>query len=254
MVKRKIIEIDEEKCNGCGECVPACEEGAIKIEDGVAKLKEERLCDGLGACLGECPQDAIEIIEREADEFDEKAVQQELAQSRKKTATGQITNGGCPGSRMRNFSPESKNSRPKTTSNPNQGLNAGNEDIQISINSQLDQWPVQLNLLPETAPFFSDADLLIAADCVPVAYPDFHLDMLKNKKVVIGCPKLDNLNNYLQKLKGIVEKNDLNSISVAIMEVPCCRGLAQAVKQAVRESEKDLEVNEIVISVKGEKK
>ena len=267
MVKRKIVEIDEEKCNGCGECVPACDEGAIKIEDGVAKLKEERLCDGLGECLGECPKDAINIVEREADEFDEEAVEEELKrmEEKSKVSTRKASassggshfphaGGGCPGSRMRKLDSNDKKSQSKSSENKKENISAENGDVQISIKSQLDQWPVQLNLLPETAPFFADADLLVAADCVPVAYPDFHLDLLKDKKVVLGCPKLDNLDNYRRKLKGIIEKNDLNSLTVAIMEVPCCRGMAQAVKQAASESSKDLEVNELIISVEGEKK
>ena len=275
MVKRKIVEIDEEKCNGCGECVPACDEGAIKIEDGVAKLKEERLCDGLGDCLGECPKDAINIVEREADEFDEEAVREELKSmgrdpSEFESGHGSHAHagGGCPGARMRNMAAEGaaegkdageesgresgRDGSGSAGSSEAKAVSSG--DVSISINSQLEQWPVQLNLLPETAPFFQGADLLVAADCVPFAYADFHLDLLQDKKVVVGCPKLDNLDNYRHKLKGIIENNDLNSISVAIMEVPCCRGMARAVHEAAAAAGSDIEVEEIIITVDGERK
>lgn len=256
MVKRKIISIDEEKCDGCGECIPACDEGAIEIIDGVARLKEERLCDGLGDCLGECPQDAIKMEVREAEEFDEEAVKQAKKESK---SAGSMA-GSCPGSRMRNFQKKDsektkadERSSQKSNDTQKKGAAAA-DDVALSINSQLEQWPVQLGLLPEKAPFFDGADLLIAADCVPFAYADFHLDLLRDKKVVIGCPKLDNLDSYIEKLTGIIANNDINSLAVAIMEVPCCKGMLHAVNEALKATDKELNVEKIVISVEGEKK
>ncbi|SDL54535.1 ATP-binding protein [Halarsenatibacter silvermanii] len=258
MVMRKIVKIDEDKCTGCGECIPACDEGAIEIVDGVARLKEERLCDGLGDCLGECPEDAIELVEEDVEEFDEEAVKNEQLKM-KNTAVG----GGCPGSRMRDLSRGStcsggqkKSERSEKDKQQNSGGNktaAGDGDVELSINSQLEQWPVQLHLLPETASFFEGADLLIAADCVAFAYADFHLDLLKDKKLAVGCPKLDDSERYRSKLRGILEHNDLNSITVAIMEVPCCRGMVHLVEDAVASSDQDFEIDKVVISAEGEK-
>lgn len=235
MITRKIVKINEDKCNGCGLCVPSCHEGAIQIIDGKAKLIEDKLCDGLGNCLGECPLDAIEIIEREADPFDEEAVKEHLAkQNTSSHATIPHIGGGCPGSRAMNFAKASESTNNNTR-----------------IASELRTWPVQLSLVPVNASYFDKADLLVCADCVPFAYPNFHQDLLKNKPVVIGCPKLDNNQYYIEKLTQIIKNNDLKSIVVARMEVPCCGGLQMAVQQAVQLAGKDIPVEIKVIGIQG---
>jgi len=243
---RKIVQIDTEKCNGCGECVPACAEGAIRIENGKAVLSADNLCDGLGACLGECPQDAIRIIEREADEFDEEAVAHHLAQAlpqpthaSTQPAEQQPHYGGCPGSRAMTLAPPLPTATPADTA------------IQPS---QLGQWPVQLHLVPTTAPYFQDADLLIAADCIPFAYADFHKDFLAGKALVIGCPKLDDNNFYLQKLTELFRVSSIKSITVMRMEVPCCGGIVMAARQALAASGKDIPFQEVTVGIRGELK
>ena len=242
MAIRKIVKIDEEKCNGCGLCVPACAEGAIQIIDGKARLRADNLCDGLGACLGDCPQNAIEIIEREADEFDEEAVAKHLGKKDKNVEPAPTMGGGCPGSKMRMFNEKISNG---TAATIHQG------DIEIKIKSQLQQWPVQLMLVPPTAPYFEGADLLVTADCVPFAYPNYHLDLLKGKRVVVGCPKLDDINFYVQKLIQIIKFNDIKSVTVAFMEVPCCTGILKAVEKAVEESGKEVPLHRVRIGIEG---
>lgn len=227
MAVRKIVSIDESKCNGCGLCIPNCVEGALKIVDGKAKLVKDIYCDGLGACLGHCPLDAITIVEREADEFDEHAAMEYV--SNKKTS------GGCPGSRMRVINRSSQTG----------------EDSNVNITSKLRQWPVQLELVPVNAPYFKGADLLITADCVPFAYANYHNDFLKDKAVVVGCPKLDNVNHYVEKLSEIVKNNNLESITVLRMEVPCCGGMAMAAKNARDAAGSDIPVKVITIGIEG---
>lgn len=251
---RKIVQIDPDKCNGCGLCVPSCAEGAIKIIDGKAVLAADNLCDGLGACLGDCPQNAITIIERDADAFDEAAVEQHLksgdaAQKHHKHSDhhghdhhghhghGHGHGGGCPGSRAMSFA------APATAA-----AEAG------SRQSMLGQWPVQLHLVPTSAPYFQDADLLIAADCVPFAYADFHKDFLAGKAVVIGCPKLDDNQFYLQKLTELLRNSSIKSITVMRMEVPCCGGIVMAARQALAASGKEIPFKEVTISIRGEVK
>jgi ferredoxin len=250
---RKIIKIDEEKCNGCGLCVPNCAEGAIKIIDGKAKLVKDSYCDGLGACLGHCPSGALEIVEREADRFDEeeavkfaKTVTNEAAGKRQQHDCSHINHngGGCPGSRMMVL--EDKNDNCCVTS-----ISADN-DIEIRIKPQLKQWPVQLSLVPETAPYFENADLLVTADCVPFAYPNYHLDILKGKTVVVGCPKLDDIGGYVEKLTNIFMNNNIKSVTVVHMEVPCCSGIVRAVEAALQYSEKKLPVTRLRIGIGGE--
>lgn len=235
---RKIVQIDESKCNGCGLCVPNCAEGAIKIIDGKAKLLSDNLCDGLGACLGHCPLDAIKIIERNADEFDEDAVHNHIHKSAAKMspAIAHHPVGGCPGSRMRVFNETPDDHDDTTPSNQK---------------SQLRQWPVQLHLVPVNAPYFNNADLLITADCVPFAYANYHTDLLKGKKVVVGCPKLDDVAYYTEKLTQIITNNDLKSITVAFMEVPCCSGIVMAVERALKASGKDTVLHKVKISIDG---
>lgn len=248
---RKIIQIDEDKCNGCGLCIPNCAEGAIQIVGGVAKVIADKYCDGLGACLGHCPQDALKIVEREADDFDEEAVEELLAKQKmlKENMINKpapMVGGGCPGSRVLSFNNEKPANNAKTT------VSAG--EVDINIKPQIQQWPVQLMLVPVDAPYFKNADLLVTADCVAVAYPNYQLDLLKGKKVVMGCPKLDNNQHYVSKLTDMIKKNDFNSITVAHMEVPCCNGIVQSVDQAVTLSGKDVKVEKIMIGVHGEKK
>ena len=210
MPKRNIVKIDEDLCDGCGLCVPSCAEGALQIIDGKARLVGDNLCDGLGACLGECPQGAITIDEREAEEFDEIAVHAHL----KKLEDTDLP-CGCPGSAMRNIAREEE---PAVQAGP--------------VKSELTHWPVQLMLIPPTAPFLKNADILIAADCVPFKVPDFHSRYLKGKALLVGCPKLDNLDFYRQKLKEIFTVAKPKSITVLRMEVPCCGGIVHAVQEA----------------------
>ncbi len=243
---RKIVSIDEEKCNGCGLCVPACAEGAIKIVNGKAVLSADNLCDGLGACLGDCPQDAIKIIEREADNFDEAAVEVHLKNTGREPSHhappaphhhGHHAGGGCPGSRAMTFAP----------AQPAEEQPAGGK-----IASRLRQWPVQLHLVPTTAPYFQNADLLIAADCVAFAHGDFHREFLEGKALVIGCPKLDDNNAYLQKLTEIFRSSSIKSITVLRMEVPCCGGIVMAARQALAASGKEIPFREVTIGIQGE--
>ncbi|ACB85858.1 ATP-binding protein [Natranaerobius thermophilus] len=258
MVKRKIVRIDEEKCDGCGLCVPACEEGAIQIVDGKARLLDDKLCDGLGDCLGECPQGAIEIIEREADEFDEEAVKERLKELKsEQQAKTEATAGGCPGSRMMQMQNGGGCPSSRPQSNPGKAKEqkeTGSEEDECQAVSQLTQWPVQLHLVSPHAPYFDGSDLLIAADCVPFAYPEFHNNLLKDKSVAIGCPKLDDGNSYVEKLAQIFTVNDINSVTVAIMEVPCCSGMLSIVKKALELSEQNIPLEQVVIGVQGDKK
>jgi NAD-dependent dihydropyrimidine dehydrogenase PreA subunit len=249
---RKIVQIDQDRCNGCGLCVPACAEGAIKIVNGKAVLSADNLCDGLGACLGDCPVDAIRIIEREADEFDEAAVAEHLQTSGPVAGHGHAMHkqdgqgphgaghghggGGCPGSRAMSLAPPAKSSVQETGSRQ----------------SMLGQWPVQLHLVPTSAPYFQNADLLITADCVPFAYADFHKDFLAGKAVVIGCPKLDDNNFYLQKLTELFRVSSIKSITVMRMEVPCCGGIVMAARQALAACGKDIPFKEITVGINGE--
>lgn len=243
---RKIVQIDEDKCNGCGLCVPSCAEGAIAIVNGKAQLAADNLCDGLGACLGECPLDAIRVIEREADEFDEAAVGVHLkeapahatAPGKGHAGQGHSTPAGCPGSRVATMDGGGQDT--------GTGAPAGNEP------SRLGQWPVQLHLVPVNAPFFQDADLLIAADCVPFAYAGFHRDFLAGKAVVVGCPKLDDNRFYLEKLSELFRVSRIRSITVLRMEVPCCGSIVTATRQALSASGKDIPFTEIVIGIQGE--
>jgi len=248
---RKIVKIDPDKCNGCGDCVPSCAEGAITIVNGKAVLSADNLCDGLGACLGECPMDAITIEEREADEFDEAAVEQHLAAQGKPAPAAHHAapaapspvahhhgGGGCPGSRAMSFA------RPQDTAPPS--------SAPASVQSQLGQWPVQLTLVSPTAPYFQGADLLITADCVPFAYANYHEDFLKGKALVIGCPKLDDNNFYVQKLTELLSKSDVKSVTVLKMEVPCCGGIAMAAQQALAACGKQIPFTVVTIGIQGD--
>ena len=223
---RKIIRIDEEKCNGCGACASACHEGAIEMIDGKAKLTKEHYCDGLGDCLPACPMNAISFEMREAPAYDEQAVLQAKKQAPKR---------GCPGLQAKLLTKEpALQTTPRTNRNP----------------SRLMQWPCQIKLVPPRAPYFSGADLLIAADCTAYAYAGFHEDFMKDRVTLIGCSKLDDV-NYAQKLAQIFAFNDIRSVTVARMEVPCCGGLEYAVKNAIAASGKHIPCEIITISTNG---
>lgn len=237
MAKRKIVKIDEEKCTGCALCIPNCAEGALQIVDGKAKLVKEIYCDGLGACLGHCPEGAISIEEREAEEFNEKATKKHIEELKKKDKEGLAC--GCPGTAVKSF-------KGQGTGDKGQGVRKSE--------SELTQWPIQLMLVPVNAPYFRNADLVIAADCVPFSYPDFHQDFLKGKALAIGCPKLDAASIYEEKLAGLFKENNIKSITVIHMEVPCCFGLRQIVTEALRSSGKDIPLKEITIGIQGEVK
>lgn len=246
---RKIVHIDKDKCDGCGLCVPSCAEGAIKIVDGKAEIAADNLCDGLGACLGDCPRDAITIIERDADLFDEEAVEKHLQENGAQPLSSggghrhehhaqpvHQSGGGCPGSRAVSFAP----------------LPATDAPAAGSQQSQLAQWPVQLHLVPVSAPYFQDAELLITADCVPFAYADYHRDFLAGKAVVIGCPKLDDNGAYLAKLTELFRVSSIKGITVLRMEVPCCGGIVMVARQALAASGKEIPMREVTISIRGE--
>ncbi len=269
-MKRKIIEVDEKKCNGCGACMPDCPEGALQIIDGKVRLVSELYCDGLGACVGSCPQDAIKVVEKEAKPYDEVKVIERIAKQgsnvikahlehlkehgeknylsqavdylKKKGIQNPLEEKveekslpcGCPGTQVRDL-------RGKKSSYTNN----------IEQESELRQWPVQLKLVPVNAPYFHNAELLIAADCVPFAYASFHNKFLKDKAVVIGCPKLDDIGFYKEKLEEIIRSNKLKGVSIIHMEVPCCYGLYNAVDEALKDSGKKLPFKQYIVSVDG---
>jgi len=235
MAKRKIVKIDEEKCNGCGLCIPNCQEGALQIIDGKARLVKEIYCDGLGACLGHCPEGAINIEEREADSFNEKATKKHIETLKKKQK--EKLPCGCPGTEVQTLKKRSTHDAVRTTK---------------KSESELANWPIQLMLVPTQAPYLKDADLLIAADCAAFSYPDFHQDFLKGKVLVVGCPKLDAATIYEEKLTEIFKTNNIKSITILHMEVPCCFGLAEIVKEALRLSSKNIPLNKVIIGIKGD--
>jgi len=276
VAKRKIIKIDEKKCNGCGLCIPNCPEGAIQIIDKKARLISDLFCDGLGACLGHCPKGAITIEEREAEAYDEKKVMSNIVKQGKNVIIAHLKHlkdhgqndylkealdylkenkisipfeelhekvhgghgGGCPGSRMMDF----RNEEPPKESGPvTKGV------------SQLRQWPIQITLLAPNAPYFQNADLLIAADCVPFAYPDFHQELLKGKALMIGCPKLDDTEAYQEKLTQVFKVSNIKSVTYAHMEVPCCFGLIDVIETAISNSGKKIPFKDITITIKGQK-
>jgi Fe-S-cluster-containing hydrogenase component 2 len=239
-VIRKIIEIDEELCNGCGQCVPECAEGAIQVIDGKARLVKDRYCDGLGACLGECPTGALTIVEREADEFDEEAVEEHLGVRMQDAKKAEPTLAcGCPSTQVQSF---------KVTPSHHEDHRPDTHD---SFASNLSHWPVQIRLVPPTAPFLKGAHLLVAADCTPVAYPHFHRDFLRGKAVMVGCPKFDNAQEYVQKFADIFKTADIKGITVVVMEVPCCQGLPVIIKKAMELAGKEIPLDQVIISTRG---
>lgn len=272
-MKRKIIKIDQDKCNGCGNCIPGCPEGALQMIDGKARLISDLFCDGLGACIGECPVGAIVIEEREAEQYDEAKVMENIVRQGDNTIRAHLKHlkdhgehkflgiamqvlkekginialeeekkghggsaCGCPGSKTMTFVK-------KTESH---GAKGGD------IESELRQWPVQLTLQNPDAPYFENAELLIAADCVPFAYPNFHQKLLANKVLIILCPKLDkNIDDYISKLTYIFKNRNIKSVTIARMEVPCCGGVSMIVNEAMKQAEKNIPVINYTIEIGG---
>jgi NAD-dependent dihydropyrimidine dehydrogenase PreA subunit len=234
MALRNIVKIDEEKCNGCGLCVNACAEGAIKIIDGKARLVSEIYCDGLGACLGHCPEDAITIEKRQAEEFDEEATKAYLTKEKGAQMQNDFV---CPGMATQQL---------KTKPVPDDAAPAG------AVPSQLGQWPVQLKLVSPHAPYFAGADLLLVADCVPFTMGDFHTRFLKDHSIAVGCPKLDDVQFYIEKLAAILQANKLNSLTVIHMQVPCCSGLSHIARQAIAQSNTEIAFEDVTIDLQGE--
>jgi len=285
MAEREIITIDQEKCNGCGNCVPGCPEGALQIIDDKARLISDLFCDGLGACIGDCPEDAISIIKREAEPYDEVRVMENIVKQGENTIMAHLVhlrdhgetgflkqatdyleeNGfenplekeaklkeeskeeesedrlpcGCPVSKVMDLRDDDK-------------TDTSDGDPGAKQRSELRQWPVQIHLVPVNAPYFDNAELLIAADCVPFAYGDFHRGLLKNKILLVGCPKLDDAGFYKDKITEILKGNNIKSVTIAHMEVPCCFGLVTLVNEALAESGKDIPLDDITIKVNGE--
>lgn len=272
---REIVTIDEELCDGCGLCVPSCQEGALRIVNGKARLVADKYCDGMGACLGHCPRGAIKIERREADEFDEAAMQQQIASNSKRgptspTPTSIVSDrrngaglpsqtesdelkpaacqthhhaGGCPGSRFAQFD------RGPGVSGTARGSFESSDPEQPS---ELTHWPVQLRLLSPDAPVLQGAKLLVAADCVPVACTDFHRQFLRDRAVVIACPKLDDPRGYVEKLEATMRRNDLREITVAHMEVPCCAGILKMVFEASQRAQSHVPIVDVVVGIRGE--
>jgi len=282
MAKRKIINIDEEKCNGCGLCIPNCPEGAIQLIDGKARLISDLFCDGLGACLGHCPEGAIKIEEREAEPFDERKVMENVVKHGRNTIKAHLEHlkdhgeegylkeaidfleekgievplennkggdnmehashpnsmCGCPGAKTMDFSDEKKDQ---------EDYSKGERP------SQLRQWPIQLHLISPSAPYFKGKDLLLAADCTAFSLGDFHKDFLKGRQLAIACPKLDSEQEvYVEKIKSLIDDSEVNTITVMVMEVPCCSGLLSIAKQATEMAERKVPIKAITVGLKGE--
>lgn len=240
-IKRKIIQIDEERCDGCGNCVISCAEGALAIVDGKAKVISDNLCDGLGACIGECPQDALHIIERDAEAFDEAAVEAHLASKELAATPPEVEKSmpcGCPSTMIQTFSSCSQAKRPVRHT--------------VTESSILAHWPVQIRLIPPNALFLKGADLLVVADCVPVAFPSLHRDFLDGKAVMIGCPKFDNADEYIDKFAAIFKTAGIKSVTMVVMEVPCCSGLPTIVKKGMQKAGLEIPSTQVVVSTRGE--
>lgn len=280
MVIRKIIKIDDETCTGCGECIPNCPEGALQVIDDKARIISDLFCDGLGACIGHCPVDAISIEEREAEEYDERKVMENVVKQGKNVIKAHLEHlrdhdqmdylqeaidylkendfevpieepqsaechtdsplpCGCPGAAVQDLRTEEQECKEEVTTI-------------TKSKTELRQWPVQLMLVPPSAPYLKDADVLIAADCVPFAFPNFHNEFLKGKILLVGCPKLDKIDYYEKKLTEIFKNNDIKSLTIAHMEVPCCFGLNKLIEEAVKCSGKNIPIKEYTIGIKGD--
>lgn len=236
---RSIIAIDDSLCDGCGKCVISCAEGAIKIENAKAKLIADWLCDGLGACIGDCPTGALKIIEKNADEFDAEAAHEFVKIKKQEEETRGFM---CPSSKFQNI-----------FDNMGSPCEVANKPSQFSrTQSCLTNWPVKINIIPANAPFLKNSNILIAADCVPTAYPNFHNNILKGNILMIGCPKFDDQETYIQKFAEIFSKNDIKSLTIAVMEVPCCSAMEYLVKKAMERAEKKVFYHKITLGIKGE--
>ena len=236
-IARKIIQIDEEKCDGCGNCVIGCAEGALAIVDGKAKVISDNLCDGLGACIGECPQNALQIIEREAEPFDEAAVEEHLATQQGVPQAEEKMACGCPSAQVQSFS---------SCAWANQPIRQAG-----GLNSALTHWPVQIRLVPPNAPFLKGAHLLVAADCVPIAFPTFHRDFLQGKIVMLGCPKFEDAQAYVDKFAAIFKTAGIKSVTAVVMEVPCCAGLPHIVQKGMEKAGVKIPFDQVVVSTRG---
>lgn len=259
-VKRQIITIDEEKCDGCGNCVPACVEGALQVVDGKARLVKESFCDGLGACLGDCPQGALHVTVLEVEAYNEPAVLSYLQQTAPDMVERHVAH-------LREHGIESSY-RPATKPQPAaiplcpsvqvRGWDDGRtaDDVEAAapgrVRSELRQWPVQLHLLPVRAPFFQGAELTLIADCVPFANPNMHADFIRNSAIAVGCPKLDDAQAYIGKLTEILRNNDIRSVNVAYMEVPCCRGMVFIAQQALAASGKTIPLRLSLVTIEAQ--
>ena len=241
---RKIIEINEDLCDGCGLCVPDCAEGSLKIVDGKAKLVADNLCDGLGACLGACPTGALQIIEREAEDFDEDAVEEYLADLKKQeTEKAPTMDCGCASTHIQTLPPMT----------PCQSANKPVTAAPAQVgDSQLTHWPIQIRLIPPHAPFLQGADILVAADCCAAAAPDFQQRYLAGKVVMMGCPKFDDAQAYIDRFAEIIDTCNLRSITILIMEVPCCSAMNVILKRALDKAKTSVDVEQVTISTRGQ--
>lgn len=258
---RKIITIDEEKCDGCGNCVPACVEGALQVVDGKARLMKESYCDGLGACLGDCPQDALHVIDLEVEAYDESGVLGYLGQKSPELVQRHVEHLRAHGMASSHGSAPVAPRAPiamcpsvqvNAWSEPvlgDQGTPGASDKGESRARSELRQWPVQLTLVPPNAPYFRNADLTLIADCVPFANPNMHADFMRDGAIAVGCPKLDDSQAYIRKLAQIIETSDIRSIRVAYMEVPCCRGLVYVAQQAILATGRDVPLNPVLIGI-----
>ncbi|MBU4343901.1 MAG: 4Fe-4S ferredoxin [Desulfobacteraceae bacterium] len=237
---RKIIKIDEELCDGCGQCVSGCAEGSLQIVDGKAKMVSDNLCDGLGACIGECPTGALRIVERKSEEFDEKAVKKYLAEKEEAKQKQQpVLACGCPSTNIQTFAQASSCLEANIPANFEDGESA------------LSHWPIQIRLVPATAPFLKGAALLVLADCCGITVPALHRDLLKGRVVMIGCPKFDDIQEYVEKFADIFKIADIKSVLSVFMEVPCCSGLPMIVKKGMDVAGKNIPIKEVVVSTRG---
>lgn len=236
---RKIIQIDEALCDGCGNCVTGCAEGALAVVDGKARVMADKFCDGLGACIGDCPTGALQIVEREADEFDKSAVEAHLAALKKRPP--ETKPAGCPSAKIQMLTPRTSGPSPM------QPVSRSAEQL-----SALSHWPVQIRLVPPQAPFLKDARLLVAADCVPVAFPTFHRDFLEGKAVMMGCPKFDEKEMYIDKFAQIVTVSGIRDITCLIMEVPCCAALPTIIRKGMAQAGKTVPMEVVVIGTQGQ--
>lgn len=266
-MKRDIIKIDEDKCNGCGQCIPGCPEGALQVIDGKARLVSDLFCDGLGACIGNCPQGAITVEQREAEPYDEEKVMANVVKGGEnviKAHLAHLESHGETGYLQQALDYLEKKSLPtpdykeKTQCNCHQKMAKKIEREEtlaqaVNVSPQLGNWPIQLSLMNPDLEYFQNADLVIAADCVPFSYPNFHQKFLKDKILIIFCPKLDkNLDSYVEKLTHIFKTKNIQSISIVHMEVPCCSGIEIIVKRALEEAQKIITIKDYTISISGE--